>query len=111
MGTQQSYQDNSTSDNNTATIAEPRCSLCHDVLTDATIINQVVTSFCDHDHDLCHLCVKNSIKTQLDTKGWKDIQCPYEGCRERLGIQDVQISGGNDVLEKYISLPGVGIVT
>jgi E3 ubiquitin-protein ligase RNF14 len=45
---------------------------------------------CDHDPQVCAVCYKSWIASELDRKSWKEIGCPESGCKRLLKHAEVQ---------------------
>ena len=77
------------------------CVVCFDTLTVENTPNRNITTSCDHEPDVCTICLSTSISTQFTSKVWDQIDCPT--CGERLGYQDVQEFADSEVLERLES--------
>ena len=64
------------------------CVVCFETLNPGNTPVRRITSSCDHEPDICRLCLATSISTQLDSRVWDQIGCP--SCDQRLGYQDVK---------------------
>ena len=64
------------------------CVVCFDTLTPHNTPKRKITFSCDHEPDVCTICLSTSISTQFTSKVWDQIACPT--CGERLEYQDVE---------------------
>lgn len=67
------------------------CVVCFETLTAQNTPERKITLSCDHEPDVCMICLSTSISTQLTSKVWDQINCPT--CGERLEHQDVKEFG------------------
>ncbi|GBB83222.1 hypothetical protein RclHR1_00100026 [Rhizophagus clarus] len=49
-----------------------------------------ITANCDHELNICKLCVKKYITSQLDSKMGIEINCPFNECNEKLDHDDIK---------------------
>lgn len=59
-----------------------------------------ITAQCEHEMDVCKVCLLESIDYQFDANIWDHIDCP--SCGSRLAAEDVNKYGSKAVRNKYV---------
>ncbi|GBB83223.1 hypothetical protein RclHR1_00100027 [Rhizophagus clarus] len=49
-----------------------------------------ITANCNHESNICKLCVKRHIKSQLDSRFDVEINCPFNGCNKKFNTDDIK---------------------
>jgi casein kinase I homolog HRR25 len=60
---------------------------------------------CEHDPQVCAVCYKIWIASELESKSWKEIRCPESGCEQLLKHAEVQQYAAPEVYAKYVNAP------
>ncbi|CRK21366.1 hypothetical protein BN1723_012357 [Verticillium longisporum] len=81
---------------------EKECPICAEPKALARFPIFSVTSACLHPPEACLDCLGVAIRTELNTKHWKDIRCPE--CHELLEYVDVQRYADDGTFSRYENL-------
>jgi hypothetical protein len=87
--------------NNNSSTMKKECQVCFEY--HSTSLFSKITAKCDHRLDICELCVSNHISTQLNSKGI-GIECPFDGCRQKLQHNDVKRFVNKTLFERFDTL-------
>ncbi|CAB4485368.1 hypothetical protein RhiirA5_411635 [Rhizophagus irregularis] len=78
------------------------CQICFERLQKRQFLK--VTANCNHELDVCKLCVGKHIQTQLESNGIIEIYCPSSDCKEEMQHEDVKRIASKKVFERYDKL-------
>ncbi|KAF2489028.1 hypothetical protein BU16DRAFT_221230 [Lophium mytilinum] len=59
---------------------------------------------CEHEPQVCNECYQGWIASELNSKSWKEIKCPEEGCKQILCHAEVQEYATSEVYAKFDAL-------
>ncbi|KAF2491119.1 hypothetical protein BU16DRAFT_144198 [Lophium mytilinum] len=59
---------------------------------------------CEHEPQVCSDCYQRWIASELNSKSWKEIKCPEEGCKQILCHAEVQEYATSEVYAKFDAL-------
>ncbi|KAF2807483.1 uncharacterized protein BDZ99DRAFT_523095 [Mytilinidion resinicola] len=59
---------------------------------------------CEHEPQVCSDCYQGWIASELNSKSWKEIKCPEEGCKQILNHAEVQEYATPEVYAKFDAL-------
>lgn len=74
------------------------CTVCLETLSADRFSTRKVTSSCQHEPNVCLVCLCQSIATQFTGKFWNQICCP--SCNERLEYHDIKAFADAVIFEK-----------
>jgi hypothetical protein len=73
------------------------CAVCGD----AKLIPELPSLMnCAHEPQVCSECYQGWIESQLNSKSWKEIKCPQDGCKELLKHAEMQQYATPEVYQK-----------
>ncbi|KAI3537551.1 hypothetical protein CSPX01_10139 [Colletotrichum filicis] len=78
------------------------CPICAETRDISSFPVLSVTPTCTHPPEACLECLRMSIKSDLNSKLWTDIQCPE--CRELLEYVDIQKYADEETFARYEAL-------
>ncbi|CAB4464665.1 hypothetical protein RhiirA5_452829 [Rhizophagus irregularis] len=78
------------------------CQICFELLPRHLFLQ--VTADCNHELDVCKLCVDKHIQAQLESKGNIEICCPSSGCKKELQHRDIKRIASKQAFERYDKL-------
>ncbi|RIA99023.1 hypothetical protein C1645_811993 [Glomus cerebriforme] len=64
------------------------CQICFELRSVSLFIK--ITTNCNHELNICKLCVNNHILTHLDSKDDIEIICPFDKCDQKIQYNDVK---------------------
>ncbi|RIA99022.1 hypothetical protein C1645_800887 [Glomus cerebriforme] len=67
---------------------EIECQICFE--SHSKSLFPKITANCNHGLNICELCVNKHIKTQLDSKGVVEINCPFNKCNQKIQNDDIK---------------------
>ena len=76
----------------------PDCCVCFTALESSTRCNDKVTASCNHETNICRNCLRQSIKSQFESKIWDQINCP--SCNQRLTPDDINKHGDREMITR-----------
>ncbi|SPO03343.1 uncharacterized protein DNG_06025 [Cephalotrichum gorgonifer] len=82
--------------------SDRECIICADTKPPLDFPQTSVTATCNHPPEACLECMRMSIKTDLDTKIWTEIQCPE--CPATLEYADVQQYADEETFSRFEEL-------
>ncbi|KAF2104945.1 hypothetical protein NA57DRAFT_51735 [Rhizodiscina lignyota] len=78
------------------------CSICNEDLPTEDFT--LPTSKCLHDPEYCRDCLRQSISSDLESKGWDKIRCPDTRCKRVLEDADILRLAPGQIYETYSKL-------
>lgn len=75
------------------------CIVCFNLFTPTTTPARMVTDSCNHEIDVCLLCIAKSIAADLDSKEADQLKFP--SCPQLLGYQDVKSFVDPETFARY----------
>lgn len=67
------------------------CQICGAKLSPSNCLSRTkITQQCAHYAEICRLCLRIHINSQLNTNGWENVLCPQGGCQALMDFQAIQ---------------------
>ncbi|KAH6887505.1 hypothetical protein B0T10DRAFT_489868 [Thelonectria olida] len=82
------------------------CVICTEMESDYPIFS--VTTACNHPPQTCLGCIRQQIKSNMDSRRWNDIHCPE--CNAAMEYQDVERLADPETFARYERLSVQGVI-
>ena len=81
--------------------SEKECAVCREPKEPLEFPTKPPTEECTHTVQTCAECVSMWIESELESKGWQQISCPFPNCSSLLTYEDVKRDASESTFKRY----------